>query len=340
LYEIIGEKLAPAINDMSAGLVTLLGDTGKLLKSDAVSGWEKFWAIFDMSGTGYAMDDTLKKIKAIEDADVNMNVPQWYTDMMDKMARDAEVRTAAIKNRMAQILSGPSSMQGKGFTGQLQSGSLGPEMGWETYTDDKGNRRIREAPKKLGFREITGIDLDGFKDDSQMFYELSSGLNAAMNDISMGLVNSLGEAGTALDGFLRTLLSTVLKMITILMSQSLANAIAGATQSGLATGPAAIFTTPGFIATAVGGVMAAFGKLAMPALAEGGLAYGPTAAIVGDNPRASVDPEVIAPLSKLQGLTGGNVNVHGKFVLEGDKLVAAVRKYNNRYSGTNGGKAI
>lgn len=37
-----------------------------------------------------------------------------------------------------------------------------------------------------------------------------------------------------------------------------------------------------------------------PALAKGGLAYGATYAMVGDNPNAAVDPEVIAPLSKLK----------------------------------------
>jgi len=38
----------------------------------------------------------------------------------------------------------------------------------------------------------------------------------------------------------------------------------------------------------------------IPHLAKGGLAFGPTLALVGDNPAASVDPEVVSPLSKLQ----------------------------------------
>lgn len=40
----------------------------------------------------------------------------------------------------------------------------------------------------------------------------------------------------------------------------------------------------------------------LPRLAKGGLAYGPTAAIVGDNKNATTDPEVIAPLSKLKAI--------------------------------------
>lgn len=51
-------------------------------------------------------------------------------------------------------------------------------------------------------------------------------------------------------------------------------------------------------------------------LAKGGLAYGETLAVVGDNPNARMDPEVIAPLSKLQGMLGkanqGAVEVYGR----------------------------
>ena len=47
----------------------------------------------------------------------------------------------------------------------------------------------------------------------------------------------------------------------------------------------------------------------IPRLASGGLAKAPTLAMVGDNRNASVDPEVISPLSKLQGMIdSGNGN--------------------------------
>lgn len=44
----------------------------------------------------------------------------------------------------------------------------------------------------------------------------------------------------------------------------------------------------------------------IPKLAKGGLAYGPTLAMVGDNKGAAVDPEVVSPLSKLQDMIGAN----------------------------------
>lgn len=63
----------------------------------------------------------------------------------------------------------------------------------------------------------------------------------------------------------------------------------------------------------------------VPALASGGLAYGKTLALVGDNANAAVDPEVIAPLSKLQAMlpaAGASQNI--KISLDG-KLTAKGR---------------
>jgi len=54
----------------------------------------------------------------------------------------------------------------------------------------------------------------------------------------------------------------------------------------------------------------------LPALATGGLAYAPTMAMVGDNPNANINPEVIAPLDKLKSMIG--------FGEEGGMLTARV----------------
>ena len=57
-------------------------------------------------------------------------------------------------------------------------------------------------------------------------------------------------------------------------------------------------------------------------MAKGGLAYSPTMAIVGDNPNAANDPEVIAPLSKLKGMfSGGALDLGVRGVLRGDNIV-------------------
>lgn len=82
-----------------------------------------------------------------------------------------------------------------------------------------------------------------------------------------------------------------------------------------------IITNPGLaIAAGVGFVIAgnalnnmAQRNLEVPALAQGGVAYGPTMAMIGDNRNAAIDPEVVAPLSKLKDMMGGNkVEVFGR----------------------------
>lgn len=61
-------------------------------------------------------------------------------------------------------------------------------------------------------------------------------------------------------------------------------------------------------AVAGGAAGALFNKL-VPKLADGGIAFGMTNAIVGEYPGARTNPEVIAPLDKLQSMLGGSQRV-------------------------------
>ncbi|MGF7050418.1 phage-related protein [Paenibacillus sp. DS2015] len=78
----------------------------------------------------------------------------------------------------------------------------------------------------------------------------------------------------------------------------------------------------------------------IPRLAKGGLATAPTLAMVGDNKNAQVDPEVITPLSKLQGMLGASNNAMVEVLLmilnaietqetslsiDGDKLTRVIK---------------
>jgi tape measure domain-containing protein len=84
---------------------------------------------------------------------------------------------------------------------------------------------------------------------------------------------------------------------------------------------------------AAGGIFqAALSRINAPKLAKGGLAFGPTLAVVGDNPAARTDPEVIAPLSRLRDMLGGSMG--GGFVAEarisGSDLALLVSRANLR----------
>ena len=93
----------------------------------------------------------------------------------------------------------------------------------------------------------------------------------------------------------------------------------------------------------------------MPKLASGGVVKAPTLALVGDNSDVKANPEVVAPLSELQKLTGTQDMV--KYLqqiimlletmqfafdceIDGDKLLKAVAKQNRKHKQRTGVSAI
>ena len=89
------------------------------------------------------------------------------------------------------------------------------------------------------------------------------------------------------------------------------------------------------LAAVVGGLQVAAIKSQPIPMARGALAFSPTNAIVGDNPNAMNDPEVIAPLSKLEQILGkkeNTVRVVGsisgnEIVLSSDKANISLARY-------------
>lgn len=67
--------------------------------------------------------------------------------------------------------------------------------------------------------------------------------------------------------------------------------------------------------------------------ANGGIVSGPTMGLVGEYPGARQNPEVIAPLNKLQSIigksnNGGNLNVTGQIRIDGQDLLIAIERAN------------
>lgn len=78
-------------------------------------------------------------------------------------------------------------------------------------------------------------------------------------------------------------------------------------------------------------MLAAVTAAGIPMLAEGGIASGPTLAMVGEYAGASGNPEVIAPLNKLRSMldTGNDGVGRVEFKIEGRTLVGILQKENN-----------
>jgi tape measure domain-containing protein len=128
----------------------------------------------------------------------------------------------------------------------------------------------------------------------QLAQSIGTQLGGAFADIITGAKKS----GEAFKGFAKDAIKAAL-------GASQAFIIEAAISSGKLSGPAAMFVIPGLIGAGMALVDAAFGDIA--AFAAGGLVMGPQLGLVGEGPGTSrLNPEVIAPLDKLQSMMGGN----------------------------------
>ena len=205
---------------------------------------------------------------------------------------------------------------------------------------------ISGEPETLPAMELPAIETDEFDNSienvktklsqlKEMAQAVSQAIAGAISDFANRAVDSLGLAAHGFQGFLGVMLRTAIKLITILLAESIGNAITGATQSGTATGPAAAFTTPAFIATAVGGVIAAFAQI--PKLATGGII--PPGFSNDSYPAWLSSGEMVVPAPRpLQASIGGNqtINVNGILRGSGKDLFAVLDNYGQRISRITG----
>ena len=128
-------------------------------------------------------------------------------------------------------------------------------------------------------------------------------LNGALNDLAVGFGEQLGNALTGAGFGVKNLLVPLAEAIISFGKMAIqAGITALAIKKALTLAQAPLAIAAGIALVAIG--TAIKNGIATPKLAEGALATGPTMALVGDNRNARVDPEVIAPLSKLKSMMG------------------------------------
>src|SRR5690606_27703645 len=127
-----------------------------------------------------------------------------------------------------------------------------------------------------------------------------------------------------LQGFVKSLIQGVTKIIATLLSQSIASAIAGGTSAGSSTGPAAVATIPIFIASLVATVIGAFASI--PKFETGGVVSG--SSFYGDKILARVNSgELILnqrqQKSVFESMNKPNdtLNLIGEWKLRGEDLI-------------------
>ena len=163
---------------------------------------------------------------------------------------------------------------------------------------------------------------------TDLMNKIGSQVENSFGMIGSSITDMFGGAQSATGAFIGTLAKDALKIVGHNLKVAMSNAITGATESGKSFGPASAFVLPALIAGATALIGKSFSKFA-----DGGIVSGPTMGLVGEYPGARSNPEVIAPLNKLQGMIGGvggggNVNVTGSVRVDGQDLLIAIERAN------------
>jgi tape measure domain-containing protein len=131
----------------------------------------------------------------------------------------------------------------------------------------------------------------------------------AANNMGNAIADAFGRAAQEAMSFGQAVAMVAREVIIAYLAQTKAKILQNSVEGAAGTGPA----YPIVMAALLSAGMGIMNRVQIPALAEGGLAYGPTTALIGDNRNARIDPEVVAPLSKLRDMMGGNqVEVFGR----------------------------
>ena len=195
----------------------------------------------------------------------------------------------------------------------------------------------RELVKASGPVAAMAADMGKMRTEFSMMIDMGPQITSAFVGIgeaigglvsgTMTMADIMGQAFAGLGGFLMDLGAQFVS----------AGVAASAFYASLISNPP-LAIAAGVALVAAGAAIKGFQSRAQqspPALAKGGLAFGETMALVGDNPNAGTDPEVIAPLSKLQGMMGGggqHVTVTGRIsgrdlLLSNDRTQRARARY-------------
>jgi hypothetical protein len=152
--------------------------------------------------------------------------------------------------------------------------------------------------------------------------KIAENMNAALfiGDMFGNVLTQLAETGkVSFQSIIQALIKLIIK---------LAAAVAAAFALNILTGGAAMGSGMAGGAKGLEGLLNISKSMGLTPFANGGIVSGPTPALVGEYTGAKTNPEVIAPLNKLQNMMGGNVN----FVISGDNLVGTLNRANKTRS--------
>ena len=246
-------------------------------------------------------EETERKAEAEKQASLAASVNRWKAENENLIASDAA--------NLSSLTTVSTDGLAKAYSGDA------------LHRIHEMRQQFREAEEQAGEISESGKRIRSLVDGA--FHSIVVGIGEGIGDLLSGKAfNPIKLMLEAIGNMLKQIGTTIITSSTIFAKLK---AVIGSVGLGLAAIPV------GMIAIAAGQVM--LNKAQTIKLAQGGLAYGPTLAVVGDNPGAAHDPEVVAPLSKLRQYLGGmQLELVGgvQFELHGDAVRAILNRENMR----------
>jgi len=168
-------------------------------------------------------------------------------------------------------------------------------------------------------KENARVFVDFWSDAAQRFGSITMSIADSFANVGDVINNVMADSEVDFSEAMGVISKTALATIPVLEALAAAHIFAGEGWKGVAGVLAAI----GGI-TMMLGVMSSLGKKRK--MAEGGIVYGPTSALIGEYAGARTNPEVVAPLDRLQRLIGGRQTIEIVGKIKGTDIVLALER--------------
>jgi len=334
---IILYKRFEGVRQVINGLGTAFLELAKLAKNSFAALFQGFSQLKegDFKGAAISFSNALKVINPVELGKAAAkgfvegfeDTTDYLTPALDNIKKQVKAAQAAF-TATPMAAAAPARPSGGGAGGQVRTAAIAPLEQLPTLnlvpnqieSLSAANERLAETNRDVAesFKEIpiqARYTTDSFTAlQSSLILGIEQFANLAQSGIS-----SMKELASAIRQSVATVVGN---MVRIFVAKALASL--PPTPFLLAVAPA-VATLAGNLAKGL------IGKIGMTAFADGGLVYGPTAALVGDNPGARTDPEVIAPLSKLKDyLNPAGAGFFAEARISGNDLALLVTRANLR----------